>query len=122
MIKNVDEYIIEFWNKNDFKIKDWYLKQKKEDDLIISASPYFLLIEITRRLKINNLIASNVNKKNGEFLSKNCYGEEKVKRFKEEYKGLKINNFYSDSLSDKPMMNIAKNSFLVDGCDIKKIL
>ena len=54
-----------------------------------------------------------MNKKTGEIVGENCYGEEKVKRLLDE---MKINNceeFYSDSLSDEPLANIAKKSFIV---------
>ena len=39
----------------------WYMKQQKEDDIIISASPDFLLRPICKRLGIHSLNASNVN-------------------------------------------------------------
>ena len=40
MIKNIDDYIEDFWIKHEKNIKEWYLKQKKKTDVIISASPY----------------------------------------------------------------------------------
>lgn len=120
-IDNVDEYIDDFYNKNKNKIKKWYLNQKNDTDLIISASPEFLISKFCKELNVN-YIATKVDEKNGKFLSKNCYGIEKVNRFQEEYKTTKINNFYSDSMSDKPMMNISKNSYLVKKDDIKKVL
>lgn len=120
-IDDIDQCVINFWNENEYKIKKWYLNQKEENDLIISASPYFLLLNIAERLSVKNLIATDVDKKTGKFLSKNCYGEEKVIRFKKEYNNKKIENFYSDSLSDMPMMNLSINSFLVKGDNFKKI-
>ena len=70
-INNIDNYVTSFWNKNGNKIKKWYLEQKKDDDIIISASPDFLLKEIINRLGINYLIATIVDEKKGKFLSKN---------------------------------------------------
>ena len=92
-----------------------FLKESKN-----IASPYFLLEPIATKLKVN-LIATEVDKKNGKFKSKNCYGEEKVRRFREEYKNTTINEFYSDSMSDRPMMNISKKAFLVKGDVIEEI-
>ena len=44
------------------KIKKWYLEQKEKSDLVISASPDFLVGEACRRLNINSL-SSPVNLK-----------------------------------------------------------
>lgn len=120
-INNVDHEVKEFWIKNDKKIQKWYLNQKKDSDIIISASPDFLLNVICKKLNVKNLIASNVDKKSGKFLSKNCYGEEKAKRFKQKFGSKQINNFYSDSYSDGPMMKLAKTSYMVSGEIVTKI-
>lgn len=114
-IENVEEEIELFWNKNESKIKQWYLQSQKEDDLVISASPEFLLKPICQKIGIQNLIASNVDKKTGKFYDENCKGEEKVKQFRQKYKDASIENFYSDSLSDTPLASIAKNAYLVVG-------
>lgn len=111
-IKEVDSYILEFWDKKQKNIKTWYLEQQEKTDIIISASPEFLLKPLEKDFKFK-VIASKVNKKTGKFESKNCYGEEKVNRFKQEIKNKKIKSFYSDSMSDKPMMDIAKKAFFV---------
>ena len=112
-ITNVDEDIKEFWNKNKTKIKKIYKDKRQESDIIISASPYFLLEPICKEIGIRKLIASDVNKATGKYNGKNCYGEEKVNRFYKEYPNEKIEEFYSDSLSDEPLANIAKSAFIV---------
>lgn len=112
-IDDVDSYVKEFWKANDKKIKDWYLSQKEKTDIIISASPEFLLKPLERKYKFK-VIASKVNKKTGKFEGKNCYGYEKVNRIKKEEKNIKFKSFYSDSMSDKPMMDIADNAYLVN--------
>ncbi len=119
-LDDVDKYVEEFWKKNHIKIKTWYLDVKKESDVIISASPFFLLKPIIKKLEVN-LIATKVNKYTGKFESKNCKGEEKVKRFKKEFKNTKINKFYSDSMSDLPMMRLANKAYLVNKDNIKEI-
>lgn len=113
MIPDVEKSVNDFWNKYGIKIRDWYKKQQKKDDVIISASPYFLLSDICTRLGINNLIASNVDGKTGKFTGKNCYGMEKVLRFKEMFPDMIINNFYSDSYSDEPMASESENAYIV---------
>lgn len=109
-----------FWNKNEYKIKGWYKEKKKDDDVIISASPEFLLLEICTRIGIRNLIASKVDEKTGKYLGKNCYGKEKEVRFYQKFPNGIIDEFYSDSYSDEPMAKLAKKSFIVSKDVIKK--
>lgn len=103
-----------FWNRNQDRIFDWYLKQQNEDDIIISASPKFLLRPICSRLGVRNLIASEVDPKSGAFTGENCHGQEKVRRLESEYNVTHIDRFYSDSRSDLPLAKIADKAFLVD--------
>lgn len=105
----------EFWEKHIDGIKVFYLSQHKDDDVIISASPEFLLKPICRQLGIKNLIASKVDPKTGKYSGANCHGEEKVRRFYEAYPNSMIEKFYSDSHSDEPLAKIAEESFLVKG-------
>lgn len=111
-IDNIDLYIKDFWKNNYYKIKPWYFEQKDKSDVIISASPEFLLKPLEKKLKVK-IIATKVNKHTGKFESKNCHDIEKVKRFYEETTYKKLKAFYSDSMSDKPMMDISEQSYLV---------
>ena len=45
----------------------------------------------------------------------------KVALFKEKYGDCEIENFYTDSKNDLPMIKISKNAFLVKDDKIKKI-
>lgn len=109
----------EFWEKNKNKIKEFYIQTQEDDDLIISASPVFLLERICKITGIKNLIATEVDTTTGKITGENCYGEEKVNRLgKSIWRGLDIENFYSDSLSDTPLALLAKNSYIVNGEEI----
>lgn len=119
-IDDTDNLIEIFWDEKQLKIKDWYLMSKKDSDLIISASPTFLLEPICKRVGIKHLIASEVNKKTGVCEGENCYGEEKVIRLKKEFKDSAIDEFYSDSLSDAPLSLLADKRFIVSGTKIIK--
>jgi HAD superfamily phosphoserine phosphatase-like hydrolase len=110
-IDDLDKFVDDFWNTHEKNIKSFYRKQKTKNDLIVSASPTFLLNNISKRERFR-LIATEVDLKTGKIIGKNCHGEEKVKRIKKE--GIKsINNFYSDSESDLPLAKMAKKAFLV---------
>ena len=119
-INSVENTVLNFWNRNDVKIKDWYMSQRKKDDLVISASPEFLLEEICARIGIKFLIASQVDKRSGKYTGVNCYGTEKVRRFRESFPDVIIESFYSDSRSDTPMAMIAKKAFMVKGNVVRK--
>ena len=110
---DIDKDVNDFWEINQSKIKKFYLNQQKDDDVIISASPEFLLEPICQKLKIKYLIASKVDKSSGKYSGINCHGKEKVKRFYQVFKNGKIDNFYSDSKSDTPLAELADKAFIV---------
>ncbi|NLP48718.1 MAG: HAD-IB family phosphatase [Clostridiales bacterium] len=119
-IDNIDEDLKEFWDQNMHRIKPFYLERQREDDLIISASPEFYLKELFERIGIKDYMGTLVNTKTGkvEFV---CYRENKVKAFYERYPDGVIENFYTDSWNDEPLMKISKNVFMVKGDKIKQI-
>lgn len=120
-IESIQNEVALFWDMNECKFKEWYKRQKRESDLIISASPYFLVKEGCRRVGISNVIATNMNEKTGKIFGKNCRGNAKVERFQEMYgEHVKIQEFYSDSTSDKFMAELAEKSYLVYGDDVKE--
>lgn len=119
-IKNIDNTIVSFWNTNDIKIKNWYKHIQSSDDCIISASPFFLLSTICKRIGLNNLIATNMNKRTGQIIGKNCYGNTKLELFKERFAIAKIEKFYSDSKSDLSMALLAQEAYFIQKNKIKK--
>lgn len=112
-IDNIDCVVEEFWNDNFCRIGQWYLDLKSENDIIVSASPEFLLRPIAQKLGVG-LICTPMDKATGLVFGENCWGEEKVRRFCEHYPEAHIDNFYSDSLSDTPMAMLADKAFIVD--------
>ncbi len=107
--------IADFWRKHKKKIKSFYKKQQRKDDVIISASPTFVLEPICRELGIENLICSRVDVTTGNYTGLNCHGKEKVLRYREIFGEESVDEFYSDSKSDTPMAEIAKKPFMVKG-------
>lgn len=114
------EMVDSFWEKHQHKIQKWYLDQRQSDDIVISASPEFLLRPICENIGITRLIASRVDYLNGKFDGSNCSGEEKVTRLMSEYSICQIDNFYSDSVSDQPLANISYKAFLVSKGVVKE--
>ncbi len=114
-LSDVDASVESFWDKNISNIKQWYKDRQRDDDLIISASPEFLLRPAMSRLGIGHMMASVVDKHTGRYTGENCHGEEKVRRFYESYGEFKIDEFYSDSLSDTPLADISKEPYIIIG-------
>jgi len=107
-----ERMVEDFWKKNRRRMRKWYLDQRREDDVVISASPEFLLEPICKKLGVR-LLASQVDSHTGIFLSENCRGQEKVRRFRQEYPNTVVEQFYSDNESDRPMAELAEAAFLV---------
>jgi len=103
-----------FWEKNSHKLKAFYNELHKEDDVIISASFGFLLRPVMQKLGVSNLVCSEVNFDNGE-IEKLCFRQYKKDLFLENFNGCGIENFYTDSLNDMPLMMLAKKAYLVKG-------
>lgn len=110
----------EFWNRKHSNIYPWYPEQQQPNDIVISASPEFLLKPICRRLGIHRLIASKVDVRTGKFSGENCRGQEKVQRLAEEYQITHIDHFYSDSQADLPLAQLAEQAYLIVKGSIRK--
>lgn len=101
-------------------------KLKKEgcDVYLISASGEFYLKELYKIKEIDMIIGTRFEFKDGIFtgkmIGKNCKGEEKVHRLKEVLHKKKIevdfkNSYmFSDSLSDKPLLDLVGNPYLIN--------
>ena len=101
-----------FWETHLEGIGAWYLAQRRDDDLVLSASPEFLLRPVAEKLGFR-LIATPMDPATGRINGLNCHDAEKVRRFRAEYPGARAEDFYSDSLSDTPMAELAQRAFLV---------
>ena len=119
--------IREFWKKKESKInlwvKDEILKNKKETEILvaISASPTFLIIDRLRLMGFDVVIGTDFlfesTKFHSHITSKNCKNYEKVKRMDKwaEDNNIQYNivNFYSDSIADKPLFDLAEHKYWI---------
>jgi len=116
---NIEAEARNFWKNKNFILKDFYLKKHENSDIIISASPEFLLKPMCEHHSFE-LIATKIDLSTGKLIGKNCHGQEKVERLFNERKMDKINEFYSDSSTDIPLAKIANMAYLVKGNEIIK--
>ena len=105
---------------------DMMYKLKKEgyDIYLISASPEFYINEFYNIDVVDKVIGTRFEFKEGKFIRKmlgnNCKGEEKVKRLKEvlSKENIKVdfkNSYmFSDSLSDKPLLDLVGKPYLIN--------
>ena len=111
LIDDFDEQIVRYWDKNEKKIAPWYLAQKRDDDLIISASPTCIIEPIAKRLGVN-FMATEYDREYGVILNNLMYAKEKA-QYIIDHGFPVIDNFYSDSLADTPLALCAEKAFLV---------
>ena len=112
---DVDRALEGFWRDNLPRVKTWYRSAHRPDDVVITASPEFLVRPACRALGIAQVMGSPVDSRTGRYDGFNCHGAEKVRRFREAYPDAVIENFYSDSHSDDPLAAIARRAWLVKG-------
>ena len=141
--EEIENLIEEFWETKKHKIYSWAKKEleenKKEVDIVIvsSASPLFLIEKFLLSLGYDKVFGTDfVNDNKENFIAKidgeNNKGEEKVKKLdkwaKENGFEYEIIKFYSDSLADKPLYDIAekkywiKNGIKLEGMPTRKTL
>lgn len=100
------------------------LKSEGYDIYLISASPEFYVKEFYNLKEVDMVIGTKFEIKDGVFTRKmqgeNCKGEEKVRRLKEVLKEKKIevdfkeSYMFSDSLSDKPLLDLVGKPYLIN--------
>ena len=118
-VPHAEKFAARFWDKNIKRIKPWYFTQRRDDDIIISASPAFLIEEICSRLGVS-CIATNLDT-HARLHGKHCYGAEKVKMYKAVYGDAPLASYYSDSKSDTPMFKFADKGYFVKGNEVSLI-
>ena len=115
-VDNLEEKLETFWDKHERKIKPFYETVRKDDDIILSACPEPMLKIMLNRMGIDDsrFVGTEVDLKTGEIGRVN-YRENKVKSFCQLFPDSQIDDFYTDAMSDAPLMEMAKRVFLVDG-------
>jgi putative flippase GtrA/phosphoserine phosphatase len=118
-LDDVDEHLEKFWRRHDSKIKQSFVHPAGELNVIITASPEFIVSPIYQRLGYSHLVGTIFDLKSFKILGNNCEGDEKVNRLKLLFPtSLKIKKFFSDSNKDRPLADIAEKTYYVKGSEI----
>ncbi len=112
-MENAEGEVQSFALKNMSKIKAWYLMGRSREDIIITASPEFLVQAFMDHLEGQRCIGTRLDIRTGRISEKNCRGDEKVIRYRELYGDKPVASFYSDSMSDMPMALLAEKAYLI---------
>ncbi|MCR5601159.1 MAG: haloacid dehalogenase-like hydrolase [Ruminococcus sp.] len=112
--------IEQFWKKKLHKLDRDMLKRIKEDDVIITAGPDFLIHGIKKLLNTKNIISSEIDDEKNEMKYFN-FGDNKVRRYKEIYGNKRINCLFTDSYNDRALMDIADKVFIVKKGKLKLV-
>lgn len=117
-VRDLDEALGAFWEQASCAMNQGLVQGLQKGDLVVSASPEFLLAPMCDQLGVA-LLASEVDPRTGACLGANCRGEEKVRRLRAAYPDASVDCFYSDSLSDAPLAALAQRAFIVDGGEVR---
>lgn len=118
-VASVEQLVDDFWDRYYARIKPWY--QPKSDDVILTASFGLTVGEVCRRLGVRNLVASEVDVETMKVTYLN-FNTNKTKRFRELYgPDAVIDEFYTDSKFDQPMIDMARHAFMVKGNTITRV-
>lgn len=107
-----DNLIKDFADKHEKHMCDWYLRQKQPTDVIVSASPEFLIKEFCARLGVA-YVASQVDIETGRYYKPSCRGKEKVKQFREQYPNAQVFASYGNAESDQYIMDEGQHAYLI---------
>lgn len=111
LVDDVDEQVERYWDANERRIVPWYLEQRRDDDLILSSSPLCIVSPIARRLGVR-IAATDYDRELGVLVDNLMYAREKTHYIFDQ--GFpRIENFYSDSLSDTPLALCSERAHLV---------
>lgn len=118
-VKNLDELVNAFWNKEIKNINQTVLATVKRGDVVCSASPEFLISAAISKLSLDGVkvYGTKMDKLTGKIEGENLKGEEKKNLLLAE--GYTIfDNVYTDSLSDFPILDLTENKWIVCGKNV----
>lgn len=113
-ISNIENVVKDFWDEYEKYIFPYYHKIHQDDDVVISATPRFILKEITKRLKIKTLICSETDLTTGKMIGKMCFANEKEVYYNKVFNKKTFDNYYFDKDHDMCLLKYAKNGYRVN--------
>ena len=116
-IDDLDATLNAYWDEVGKYMKPWYNDVKRDDDIIASGTPRFLLGPIMKKLGLTNLVATEMDSHTGKIDGDFAVGEFKIVNFKSQFGLDCIDKFYSDAYSDHYLAEHAKEAYVVHDDD-----
>lgn len=115
-----ERVVKEFWERYSYRLCDWFGQDFMERETVVAtASPEFLVAPVCEGRGISRVFGTRADIKTGKIEGKNCKGQEKLVRIGEVYPNFRIIRAFSDDeKADLPMLEAAKEAFLVDNGEI----
>ncbi|MCQ2604327.1 MAG: haloacid dehalogenase-like hydrolase [Spirochaetia bacterium] len=118
---NLEHLLEEYWDQVEKYMKKWYASRKRSDDVIASGTPAFLMEPICRRLNVRGLVATPMDKRTGKIDGMFAIGEYKLQNYRKHYGDTPIDEFYSDTWSDRFLADQAARAYVIhDGEEISE--
>lgn len=118
--QELDRMVRVFWHRNLRKLDSRMLRRIRQDDVIITAGPDFLIGGIAGLLNTRQIIASETDIPNSKVTYFN-FGENKAQRYRALFGSRKIRALYTDSYNDRALMEYAERVYLVRKGRIRRI-
>ena len=116
-IDDLDATLNAYWDEVGKYMKPWYNDVKRDDDIIASGTPRFLLGPIMKKLGLTNLVATEMDPHTSKIDGDFAVGEFKIVNFKSQFGLDCIDKFYSDAYSDHYLAEHAKEAYVVHDDD-----
>lgn len=120
-ISDIKNIMKDFWDEYEKYIFPYYQQTHQNDDVVVSATPRFILEEIIKRLKIKTLICSEIDLRTGKMVGKMCFADEKEVYYNKVFNKKTFDNYYFDKDHDMCLLKYAKNGYMVHNGKLKKV-
>ena len=110
-IEDVDKTVEEYWDEVWQYMMPWYFEVKRDDDIIATGTPGFLLGPAMRRLGLTNLVATEMDCHTGKIDGYFAIKEYKLDSFRKQFSTDDIDKFYSDDYADNFLAQYAKEAY-----------
>lgn len=114
-VDDIDATVEAYWKEIEQYMKPWYFDVKRDDDIIASGTPRFLLEPIMKKLGLKNLVATEMDPKTGKIDGDFAVGKFKPVNFLAQFDYDCMDKFYSDAYSDHFLAEHAKEAYVVHG-------
>ena len=109
---SLSEFVSQFWATHAHKLNKDIVKLIGSGDVIITASPSFLINGVSGLLNTKHILGTEIDLKQKKLVWYN-FGDNKVERYRSIYGYLQIDAFYTDSFYDEYLMGISREVYIV---------